>query len=161
MRAAVARQGESRTANAAQNPPSLENWVRVSDGVYEGELHGVSGMADGSVRVTVSQREAAWKPEGGTGGPPNLVESEEWCVVTATGDVFQLGLPQLQTWDGTTPSAAVQLQTKEAATGLLALASRLPSSALTLVGGTVVLGATANLALAAFGHHVDVSVFIV
>ena len=77
------------------------------------------------------------------------------------GDVFQLGLPQLQTWDGTTPSAAVQLQTKEAATGLLALASRLPSSALTLVGGTVVLGATANLALAAFGHHVDVSVFIV
>ena len=35
------------------------------------------------------------------------------------------------------------------------------TSALTPVGGTVVLGATANLALAAFGHHVDVSVFIV
>ena len=54
--------------------------MRVSDGVYEGELHGVSGMADGSVRVTVSQREAAWNPEGGTGGPPNLVESEEQAV---------------------------------------------------------------------------------
>ena len=38
---------------AAIDPPSLENWVSVGRDRYQGELHGLPGVADGSLRATI------------------------------------------------------------------------------------------------------------
>lgn len=162
-------------APTGANPPCLENWRCVSEGTYEGQLYGVSGVADGSVSATVRRREPTWQPGQDSGSSSlELAELEDFCVVTSTGDVFQLGQPQLKTWDLASLSSSVQVSaaadtaSDAAATAISTtrdIVAAVPDSALgiagKLAGGSVALGAAAYAASILLGHHVDVSVFIV
>ena len=49
--AKIASEGVAAEAVAAIDPPSLENWVSVGRDRYQGELHGLPGVADGSLRA--------------------------------------------------------------------------------------------------------------
>lgn len=147
--------------------PCLEEWHCVSPGRYHGELHGVSGMRDGSLTVTV-EHDAEGASALGAANEVVDVYGEEWCVRTRTGELFQLGQRSLVA-DTEGPDAAsgalaalgtMQLEeVPAAAAGVAGAAGQIVVPPL-LMGG-VVLAASAIGYMVLGHHHVDVSVFIV
>mmetsp|Transcript_5733 Transcript_5733/g.11168 ORF Transcript_5733/g.11168 Transcript_5733/m.11168 type:complete len:309 (+) Transcript_5733:1-927(+) len=154
-----------------ENPPALENWVEVSSGCYEGDLHGIAGVTDGSVRATIiSDKDAAFSG--------SRAEAERWCIRTAAGEVFQLGRPMdessaayttvggdsarralgaAETFGGAARWSASEAGMRQAGNAI----SKLMPSPAVAVAGTATLAAAATVAAFLNGHHVDVSVFIV
>lgn len=163
----LALQGPRGWTIAAENPPCLENWRRVPEGGFEGDLYGLKGVADGTVCATVQPRPLT--AEEIDGQTTELGELEGWCVVTPSGDVFQLGAPQQEREPLDAGGALASNGAAAAASALDALPSAsdvagglrslpvIPPPVL-WTAGALAVGAAA---WALGGHHVDVSVFIV
>ncbi len=141
----------------ADNPPCLENWECVGERRYEGDLCGMGGVRDGSLRVVVEASK-----EGATDA------AEHRCVRTSVGDVFQLGLPRPDesAEPGTLPWAWSEggidgVVEAARARGGDTRAAIVRSPAVRMAGGALLAAAAAGGAFALSGHHVDVSVFIV
>jgi len=138
--------------------PCLEKWVETGPGLYQGQLHGLDGVRDGSLRVTVEHDAEAALAAGDTVN--EAFNGVVRCVRTSTGELFQLGLPSEEP-DEAAASNVVQ--------GLLPRPVELPAAARAAAGTLVspVLAGATLLAASAIGymvlghHHVDVSVFIV
>mmetsp|Transcript_9071 Transcript_9071/g.30137 ORF Transcript_9071/g.30137 Transcript_9071/m.30137 type:complete len:250 (+) Transcript_9071:44-793(+) len=150
----AAERGAAAAAVAAvDSPPCLERWERLPDGSYRGELTSVAGMRGGLVATVETDPDAA---------PASRAEAEGWCVRSRAGDLFELGAqrvkaePAVAAADG----AEQQLAPFSAALGAAPTpeaVAQLATPALALVA----LAAAVNVGMSAFGHHVDVSVFIV
>ena len=155
---------------AAANPPSLENWEASRGGKFEGEIFGVQGVRDGSVRAVVR----------GINATASSVYSEaaRWCVRTSGGDLFQLGVPRRSAEASEDDESLYNCllaagmhvgETTEGAGSSLcnALGGLGQSSAglfkVVAVGLStpILLGAAVYTLIAASGHHVDVNIFIV
>ena len=96
LRAAwLALQGDAPPA--AASPPCLENWTLMPGGEVQGELHGLPGVRDGTVRATVVQRDDEFGADAAAAGDAwDSERTAQWLrgyVCSRDGDVFQLGLP--------------------------------------------------------------------
>ena len=158
---------EQTAAGQWEDLPCLETWKRVAPGRYHGELHGVDGVRDGSLSVTVEHdTEGALAVDA-----PNAVVdifAEEWCVRSRTGELFQLGeealVEEIAGIDvagidvaSLSPLSLEGLPAAAASAGKLVATPLLNSL---LLGGA--LAAASAIGYMVLGHHhVDVSVFIV
>lgn len=177
--------GPQRAAQLQEEPPILEDWVCVAPGRYEGVVHNLPSLSDGALRATVEHAEpAAHSDDGdalaGACSAEGLDGQRRW-VRTAAGTVFELGAPRVadgsegalfgaETVDGPIERAAsfaralVGSEESEvgAAAGHVARgaggAAAVARPALVTAGALL---ATAAAAFALFGHHINVSVFIV
>jgi len=151
---------KGRLAQAAvESPPRLEQWERFADGSVRGVLYGASGVRDGCVRATVEPATAE-----------TVAEEEQWCVRTADGDVFELGMQA-------EPSSDALAAEGDLASGVSALASTagdaskaaLPAVAATAATFAAPAAVAALLVggamIASGGHlhipHLDINVFLV
>ena len=138
--------------------PCLEDWKSTGAGRFHGELHGLEGVRDGSLSVTVQQDENAIAD-----GVVD-VYAEQWCVRTRTGEYFQLGRQNLA--DDQALSTFVEPIRVPDIEQLPAVAGVAASTAGQLVVPPLLMGGVL-VAASAIGymvlghHHVDVSVFIV
>ena len=160
-----ADRGESDDTLAWEDVPCLEGWRSVGPSRYQGDLHGHRGVRDGSLCVTIEH-----DVESAAEAPPNgLVDmfAEQWCVLTRSGELYQLGAP----YDLTALQSGLAMEGSSLAPlsgiGEVDSATR---AAIGTVGGLVgptVLTAGVLLAASAIGymvlghHHIDVSVFVV
>ena len=186
LRAAwLALQGDAPPA--AASPPCLENWTLMPGGEVQGELHGLPGVRDGTVRATVVQRDDEFGADAAAAGDAwDSERTAQWLrgyVCSRDGDVFQLGLPHPDVADseeleGVAADAAALVRPLTHASEELgeelkaaladgsarkaaAAAAAAAPPALALLGGGVLAALASYTAFVMLGHHVDVSVFIV
>jgi len=140
---------------AAENPPCLENWFQLEDGSYQGELHGVAGVQDGSLRATITFDRASAEVS-------EIAEVERWIVRSDAGDVFQLGRSGSEALSASgVRLEAIPPSVSGPATGAASILSYLRNTQPVMLGMGAVAAAAASWAAFIAGHHVDVSVFIV
>ncbi|EOD28392.1 hypothetical protein EMIHUDRAFT_449968 [Emiliania huxleyi CCMP1516] len=113
----------------------------------------VAGMRGGLVATVETDPDAA---------PASRAEAEGWCVRSRAGDLFELGAQRVEAEPAVAAAdgAEQQLAPFSAALGAAPTpeaVAQLATPALALVA----LAAAVNVGMSAFGHHVDVSVFIV
>jgi len=144
--------------NVWEDPPCLEEWEEAEPGLYQGRLHGLEGVRDGSLTVTVEHDLDAVLAAGDT--VSDSLDGARRYVRTRTGELFQLGLPAGANAEEASSDTQVSLQQQ---------IERLPAAASAAAGflGPPLIVGTALLTASAIGymvlghHHVDVSVFIV
>lgn len=155
---------------SAGDPPSLENWKACGEGKFEGDLFGVHGVQDGRLRAVVRGVDGA-----ANGAHP---EAARWCVRTAAGDLFQLGVPRRDAEaaeEGNSPRVALLApdgcveetiecamhRSDKASNGLQQSSSSLARSAAIGLSAPILFCAVVYALIAASGYHVDVNIFIV
>jgi hypothetical protein len=155
-----------------EEPPCLEEWACTAPGRYEGFLHNLPSLRDGSLRAAVEHDPERDAELAGTAAPEGSDGHRRW-VRTREGVLFELGRPRAWTEvldedrDVATDAAAL-LDTSSASSSLEMPASmgqganelgKLAQRALLAGGALAAVGAAAYFVLG--HHHVDVSVFIV
>ena len=179
----LAQVGPAGAAQLRDEPPCLEDWVCIAPGRYEGAMHNLPSLRDGSLRATIEHDDGVAREDATLSdcNAEGLDGHRRW-LRTRNGALFQLGTPRAAVADlavtvdvdaGPVESAASFARSLvsgepmnenaidavgEAAGGAVRAASGLVQPGM-LVGGVFLAAAGAGLAL--FGHHVDVSVFIV
>jgi hypothetical protein len=162
--------------DAWSEPPCLEEWRAVGPGRYHGALHGMAGIRDGSLQVTVEHdadaAAAATAAEGAQSlQPPRSVSvhdvySEGWCVRTKTGELFQLGRAA-DVVDGeelgdTLESSSMAGMLQELPGEVSKAAGKAGAMVVPpVLAGGLLVAASAIGYMVLGHHHVDVSVFIV
>ena len=159
-------------------PPCLEDWTCIAPHRYEGALHNVPSMRDGTLRATVEhdvEAELTLLEEGDDAGatlgcsPEGLDGQRRW-VRTRQGALFELGKPCSAALDAVGADAELADDAAAMASTAFAGASeKLGAVAAETVGAAVPVALAGGALLAASAaawffighHHVDVSVFIV
>ena len=162
----------AQAARLGEAPPCLEDWVCVAPGRYEGAVHNLPSMRDGSLRATVEHDDELTMDEGCAA---EGIDGQRRWVRTRSGALFELGQARsvedvAEPADGVGPvesaaSFARSLVSAAGGEGGVAsgtsppmISNLMAKPAVMAAGGVLAAAATA---LALFGHHINVSVFIV
>ena len=170
-----AASGKEGAIQLRDEPPCLEDWVCTAPGRYEGYLHNVPTLRDGSLRATVEHDPEAelLAADPGSCSAEGLDGHRRW-VRTRSGALFQLGQARdgsaeaTATLGGAGGEALTAVTSSDVAASVGGLAASAPTAIVEAASGfgpaVLAVGAllaAAGTAFTLFGHHVDVSVFIV
>lgn len=158
-------------AQLRDEPPCLEDWECVGPGRYEGVLHNLPSLRDGSLRATIEHDAASGAAdEAASACSAEGIDGQRRYVRTSSGALFELGVARPLDKDATADATPVvhaaslaralvgSAEDADAAnTAKAALSAMRPA----ILAAAALMGA-AYAALELFGHHhINVSVFIV